>query len=99
MGIGHWALVTSIQERLKSIPSPIPRAMAVSEEQTVLKSAHVADEALAPFLQPTFDPADYLNATLPSLSLSSVSSRPLKSGNAVSLALLSTQTQDLVSQL
>ncbi len=73
--------------------------MAVTEENTLHKSAHVSDEALAPFLQPKFDPADYLNATLPSLSLSSVSSRPLKSGNAVSLADLSSQTQHLLSQL
>ncbi|KAF2449528.1 hypothetical protein P171DRAFT_427726 [Karstenula rhodostoma CBS 690.94] len=62
-------------------------------------SAHVADPALVPFLQPQFDPADYLNATLPSLSLSSVSSRPLKHAHAVSLAELSSQTQDLLSQL
>ncbi|KAF2849822.1 hypothetical protein T440DRAFT_468890 [Plenodomus tracheiphilus IPT5] len=58
-------------------------------------AAHVADPALAPFLQPRFDPADFLNATLPALS---TSSRPAKSG-AASLAELSTQTQDLLSQL
>ena len=62
-------------------------------------TTHVADPALAPFLQPQFDPADYLNATLPSLSLSSVASRPLKQGTSVSLAELSSQTQDLLSQL
>lgn len=69
-----------------------------SEDGTALKSAHVSDPALQPFLQPTFDPADYLNATLPSLSLSSVS-RPLKQGTSASLADLSSQTQDLLSQL
>ncbi|KAF2866869.1 hypothetical protein BDV95DRAFT_583070 [Massariosphaeria phaeospora] len=63
------------------------------------KSTHVSDPTIAPFLHPTFDPADYLNATLPSLSLSSASSRPLKQGLAVSLADLSSQTQDLLSQL
>ena len=74
--------------------------MAVSEQdKPIHKSAHVADDALAPFLLSNFDPADYLNATLPSLSLSSLSSRPLKSGNSVSLAALSTQTQDLLSLL
>ncbi|KAF2690249.1 hypothetical protein K458DRAFT_413066 [Lentithecium fluviatile CBS 122367] len=73
--------------------------MAVSEESTAPKSMHVSDPTLAPFLQPQFDPAHYLNAALPSLSLSSVSSRPLKQGNSVSLADLSSQTQDLLSQL
>lgn len=73
--------------------------MAVSEEKIAPKSTHLSDPALAPFLQTDFDPADYLNATLPSLSLSSVSSRPLRSGNATSLADLSSQTNDLLSQL
>lgn len=63
------------------------------------KSAHLADQTLSPFIQPTFDPAAYLNSTLPSLALSSVSSRPLKQGNSVPLADLSTQTQNLISQL
>lgn len=45
--------------------------MAVDElpDGSVAKSPHVADDILIPFLQPTFDPADYLNATLPSLSI------------------------------
>ncbi|KAF1922544.1 uncharacterized protein M421DRAFT_426787 [Didymella exigua CBS 183.55] len=69
--------------------------MATAEDSTAPKSSHVSDPALAPFLQSTFDPADYLNATLPSLSLSG---RPVKSTSA-SLADLSSQTQDLLSQL
>jgi hypothetical protein len=69
--------------------------MAVSEEKTVPKSTHVSDPALAPFLEPRFDAAEYLNTTLPSLSLAS---RP-KSSNAASLADLSSQTQDLLSRL
>lgn len=76
--------------------------MAVStsqEDNTAPKSTHVAEATLQPFLQPTFDPAEYLNATLPSLSSSTVSSRPLKHGSAASLADLSSQTQDLLSQL
>lgn len=73
--------------------------MAVPDSAPAPKSTHVADSALVPFLQPQFDPADYLNATLPSLSLSAVSSRPLKQPHAVSLAELSSQTQDLLSQL
>jgi hypothetical protein len=68
--------------------------MAISEDKTTLKFTHVSDPALAPFLQPRFDPAEYLNATLPSLSLAS-----RKPANAASLADLSSQTQDLLSQL
>jgi hypothetical protein len=73
--------------------------MTVPSDSTAPKSTHVSDPTLAPFLQATFDPADYLNATLPSLSLSSVGSRPLKHGNAAPLADLSSQTQNLLSQL
>jgi septum formation inhibitor MinC len=73
--------------------------MAVAEEKPVSRSSHVSDPALAPFLQSNFDPAEYLNATLPALSLSSASARPLKSAHAVPLADLSSQTQDLLSQL
>ncbi|KAH9863991.1 hypothetical protein J1614_009924 [Plenodomus biglobosus] len=69
--------------------------MAASDAKTAAASAHTADPALAPFLQPRFDPADFLNASLPALS---TSSRPAKSG-AASLAELSTQTQHLLSQL
>ncbi|KAG9231150.1 hypothetical protein BJ875DRAFT_129149 [Amylocarpus encephaloides] len=57
------------------------------------RSTHVADPSLQPFLNPSFDPADYLNATLPSLHSSNTS----KGG--VPLAELSTQTQTLLSQL
>lgn len=73
--------------------------MAVAEDKASSKSSHVSDPALAPFLETQFDPAAYLNTALPSLSLSTGSARPLKSGNAVSLADLSSQTQDLLSQL
>jgi hypothetical protein len=68
--------------------------MAVSGDKTTPKSTHLSDPTLAPFLQPRFDPAEFLNATLPSLSLAS-----RKPANAASLADLSSQTQDLLSQL
>jgi hypothetical protein len=68
--------------------------MALSEDKTALKSTHVSDPALAPFVQPRFDPAEHLNATLPSLSLAS-----RKPANAASLADLSSQTQHLLLQL
>lgn len=58
------------------------------------KSSHVADPALQPFLNPAFDPAEYLNATLPSLQTSAVSVK-----GSVPVAELSTQTQTLLSQL
>ncbi|CAD0107753.1 unnamed protein product [Aureobasidium uvarum] len=70
--------------------------MAVQSETAVRsepKSTHVQDEALQPFLQSQFDPADYLNATLPSLTFSN----PTK--DRVPLAELSTQIQALISQL
>jgi hypothetical protein len=73
--------------------------MALPEQDVKSRSAHVSDPALAPFLQPQFDPAEYLNTTLPALSLSSPLSRPLKSGTSAPLAQLSSQTQDLLSQL
>ncbi|KAM0708216.1 hypothetical protein Q7P35_004866 [Cladosporium inversicolor] len=60
------------------------------------KSSHASDQLVQPFLQPDFDPATYLNSTLPSLSLSNA--RTTK-GNAVPLPELSVQTQALLSQL
>ena len=60
------------------------------------KSTHVADPLLQPFLNPSFDPAKYLNSTLPPLSLSNVSH---PAAHSVPLAELSTQTQTLLSQL
>ncbi|KAM0718940.1 hypothetical protein Q7P37_006012 [Cladosporium fusiforme] len=52
------------------------------------------DPSILPFLNPTFDPATYLNNTLPSLSLA----RNPPPGNA-NLTDLSTQTQTLLTQL
>lgn len=62
------------------------------------KSAHVADPFLHDFLSPAaFDPAAYLNATLPPLqSLGTPSAGPQP---AVSLADLSLQAQSSLSQL
>jgi hypothetical protein len=56
------------------------------------KSAHVADPSLQPFLNTSFDPAEYLNATLPPLQTS-----PGRAG--LPLAELSTQAQTILSQL
>ena len=74
-------------------PSQKPVAPAITIEP---KSPHVADPALQPFLNPSFDPADYLNATLPYLQGSNVS---YSARGGVPLAELSTQTQTLLSHL
>jgi hypothetical protein len=72
-----------------------------SHEAMVPKSTHVSDPSLQPFLQDSFDPAEYLNKTLPSLATTSHSSttRPSATASAASLSDLSTQTQSLLSQL
>ena len=62
-------------------------------------TGHVSDKVLQPFLQPGFDAAQYLNATLPSLSIGSLPSRQPASGNVATLADLSSQAQTLLSQL
>lgn len=70
--------------------------MAVHTESRVRgdpRSSHLQDEALQPFLDAQFDAADYLNATLPSLTFSN----PAK--QHVTIGELSTQTQTLISQL
>ncbi|RAL67981.1 hypothetical protein DID88_008705 [Monilinia fructigena] len=49
-------------------------ADTVLEPNILAKSTHVADPALQPFLDPSFDPADYLNSALPPLQSSNISS-------------------------
>ncbi|KAK4038696.1 hypothetical protein C8A01DRAFT_17233 [Parachaetomium inaequale] len=64
------------------------------------QSQHVADPFLQDFLNPSFDAASYLNATLPPLQTSSQASRSQGSSQgAVPLAELSIQTQTVLSQL
>jgi hypothetical protein len=63
------------------------------------KSSHTTDQLVQPFLQPDFDPATYLNTTLPSLSLSNTRPTNSSSNSAVTLPELSVQTQALLSQL
>ncbi|KAL2170487.1 hypothetical protein VTG60DRAFT_4773 [Thermothelomyces hinnuleus] len=64
------------------------------------RSQHVADPFLQDFLSPSFDAASYLNATLPPLQTSSRTSGSQGSAReAVPLAELSIQTQELLSQL
>ncbi|KAF2812528.1 uncharacterized protein BDZ99DRAFT_268567 [Mytilinidion resinicola] len=73
-------------------------AVSAAADESAPRSSHVSDPALRPFLQLSFSPADYLNATLPPLAHSSASSRASKTA-AVSLPDLSSQTQTLLSQL
>lgn len=80
----------------KDYPAISFSLMAVHSESSAPsapKSSHVQDDALQPFLQDQFDPADYLNATLASLTFSNPSK------DRVQLAELSAQTQALISQL
>lgn len=72
------------------------QSTAKSEGRVEAKSSHVEDASLQPFLQADFDAADYLNATLPSLTFSNT--RDGQSTRA-SLAELTTRTQGLMSQL
>ena len=61
------------------------------------KSSHTADESLQDFLNPSFDPAVFLNASLPPLAHRQGSSQG--GTEAVPLAELSAQAQTLLSQL
>lgn len=61
------------------------------------KSTHVADAALQPFIQATFDPADYLNSTLPALAISGTTRD--SQTDRVPLVDLSSRTQAVLSQL
>ncbi len=71
---------------------PVPLNRAAPSMVIEPKSAHVADPSLQPFLNTSFDPAEYLNATLPPLQTS-----PGRAG--LPLAELSTQAQTILSQL
>lgn len=59
------------------------------------KSTHTSDDFLKPFLNPSFDPAAFINSSLPPLQQRSTTSSPDGSG----VADLSTQAQALLSQL
>lgn len=61
------------------------------------KSTHTSDEFLQEFLDPSFDPAQFLNAALPPLQHRSAASRA--SSDVSPLAELSTQAQNLLTQL
>lgn len=70
-----------------------------SQAVIVPKSNHTSDEFLQDFLNPSFDAAAFLNATLPPLAARNTPHSLSSSNTAVPLAELSTQTQTLLSQL
>lgn len=78
----------------KSAPSQISQAHVAA---IVPKSHHLSDPALQPFLAPSFDAANFLNATLPPLK--ATTSSQISSSQDGSLAELSAETQTLLSQL
>ncbi|KAI1780957.1 hypothetical protein F4818DRAFT_397347 [Hypoxylon cercidicola] len=69
-----------------------------SKQPTQPRSPHVADPFLQSFLTPSFDAAEYLNASLPPLQTSATAITRASDG-AVPLAELSTQAQTQLSQL
>ncbi|KXT00313.1 hypothetical protein AC578_6480 [Pseudocercospora eumusae] len=58
------------------------------------KTAQVSASSIQPFLQPDFEPAEYLNTTLPTLSTTTA-----KSARALPFPELSSQLQTLLNQL
>lgn len=61
------------------------------------KSTHTSEEFLQDFLDPAFDPAQFINSTLPPLQQRSAAGR--SASDVAPLAELSTQAQSLISQL
>lgn len=91
-----WDSKSAQRRRQNSNPASRNLQQTAPVQVIVSKSAHTADPALQPFLAPTFDPADFLNATLPHLATGSVQHAR---SHEVSLTELSTQTQTVLSQL
>lgn len=74
---------------------------AISSTAARPKTQHVADSNIQAFLQQDFDPADYLNSTLPTLSATGGprGAPTTQHGRAIPLSELSSQLQTLLSQL
>lgn len=70
----------------------------VSRQVTLPKSSHTSDEFLQSFLQPTFEPSAFLNASLPPLQLRTTTAAT-STPDSVPLSELSAQAQTLLSQL
>jgi len=89
------------RQNSNATPSAKPLTLTTNHQQILInpKSTRVGDPALQSFLSPTFDPADFFNATLPPLQTSTTSPPSNSHSEAVPLAELSTQTQTLLSHL
>ena len=83
---------TARTHSLRDVLSAMATSITVPKLET--RPSHGTDANEQAFLQPNFDPADYLNNALPSLS-----TRSTQTGRAVPLPELSTQLQTLLSQL
>lgn len=75
------------------------RSLDVTELPPGQKPPSEIDPALLPFLAPDFDPVDFLNNALPSLTVASTQPHASRQPRSVPLQELSTQTQPLLSQL
>ncbi|OTB03427.1 hypothetical protein M426DRAFT_321799 [Hypoxylon sp. CI-4A] len=97
-----WDSKTTVRRRQNSSvssPRALPHHARQQSKQPVQpKSHHVTDPFLQSFLAPSFDPAEYLNTSLPPLQISTSSSNR-STDNAVPLAELSSQAQTQLSQL
>ncbi|KAI0181536.1 hypothetical protein GGR52DRAFT_525017 [Hypoxylon sp. FL1284] len=81
-----------------SSPRSLPHhARQQSKQPPQPKSSHLTDTFLQSFLSPSFDAAEYLNASLPPLQFAPMT--PRSSDGAVPLAELSAQAQTLDSQV
>lgn len=88
-GVGELGMATDVKASDGSKPS---KKLAFQP-----KSQHTSDEFLQDFLNPSFDPIAYINASLPPLAPKSPV--PTSNPNAVPLAELATQSQTLLTQL
>ncbi|RYO82308.1 hypothetical protein DL764_009631 [Monosporascus ibericus] len=87
---------SSVSSSSRALPS---HARQQSKQPIQPKSPHVADPFLQSFLTPNFDPAEYLNASLPPLQSQTTVSIPRATAGALPLADLSAQAQTQLSQL
>ncbi|KAI7270183.1 hypothetical protein KC335_g5809 [Hortaea werneckii] len=86
---------TSSESHAHMTMAATARSPASSSDTT---NQYASDPAVHPFLADNFDPADYLNSTLPSLATSS-GARGTVATRSVQLPELSTQLQSLLAQL
>lgn len=73
--------------------------MAISDPYATERTSLASDKAVRPFLAPTFDPVDYLNAILPSWTPSRSQPSTSTSSTTSSLTDLNNQAQSLLAQL